>query len=48
PGSPADAYRYSLTVNSPNGSRTIDSVDGMTPPELYQVYDAIRSLGTGS
>ncbi len=48
PGSPADAYRYSLTVNSPNGSRTIASVDGMTPPELYLVYDAIRSLGTGS
>lgn len=48
PGSPADAYRYSLTVSSPNGSRTVNSVDGMTPPELYQVYDAIRSLGAGS
>ncbi|MFN8560205.1 MAG: protealysin inhibitor emfourin [Anaerolineae bacterium] len=48
PGSAADAYRYSLTVNGANGSRTITSDDGMTPPELYQVYDAVRNLGSGS
>lgn len=48
PGSAADAYRYSLSVSSDTGSRTITSEDGMTPPELYAIYDAIRSLGSDS
>jgi len=48
PGSAADAYRYSLSVNGANGSRMITSEDGMTPPELYEVFDAIRSLGSDS
>jgi hypothetical protein len=40
----SDAYTYSLSVNAPTGSRTISSQDGMTPPELAQIYDAIRAL----
>jgi hypothetical protein len=48
PSGATDTYRYSLTVNAPNGSLTITSEDGMTPPELYQVYDAIRALNQPS
>lgn len=40
----ADAYHYSLTVQSDQGSRTIFSQDGLTPQELSDVYDAIRAL----
>jgi hypothetical protein len=43
-GAATDAYRYTLTVDAPNGSRTIISQDGLTPPELYDVYNAIRAL----
>ncbi len=43
--SSADTYRYSLNVESAVGSRTIFSQDGLTPPELEQIYDAIRALG---
>lgn len=48
PSGAADTYRYSLTVDAPNGSKSITSEDGMTPPELYQVYDAIRALNQSS
>lgn len=41
----ADTYRYTLIVVSAGRRRTITSQDGLTPPELYQVYDAIRALG---
>jgi hypothetical protein len=44
PSAPVDAYQYSLTVNAAQGSRTISSQDGLTPPELNQIYDAIRNL----
>ena len=44
PSGAADAYQYSLTVNAAQGTRTISSQDGMTPPQLNQIYDAIRSL----
>ncbi len=45
PGRSADSYRYALAVDSTAGSRTILTDDGMTPPELSQIYDAMRSLG---
>ncbi len=44
PGGSADTYKYTLTVNSTNRSRTIISQDGMTPPELFGVYTAITNL----
>lgn len=44
----ADAYHYTLTVNGSQGSRTIFSQDGLTPPALFEVYDAIRTLGESS
>ncbi|MEO8396876.1 MAG: hypothetical protein ABI700_28030 [Chloroflexota bacterium] len=47
-GGTADAYLYSLSVDSTAGSRTITSQDGMTPPELSQAYDAILALSSGS
>ncbi len=46
--SSADTYRYSLDVETSLGSRTVFSQDGLTPPELQQIYDAIRALGGGS
>ncbi|MBI1256359.1 MAG: hypothetical protein GC204_02705 [Chloroflexi bacterium] len=48
PAGAGDAYLYSLSVTSPTGSRTVTSQDGMTPPELAQVYDAIRALSAGA
>jgi hypothetical protein len=45
PGSSADIYKYTLTVSTPNGSRTLVSQDGMTPAELFEVYNAIIALG---
>jgi hypothetical protein len=44
PGGSADTYKYTLTVNTENGSRTIVSQDGMTPTELFEVYNAILAL----
>ncbi len=41
----ADTYRYTVTIVSAGRRRTITSQDGLTPPELYEVYDAIRTLG---
>ena len=43
--STADTYHYSLNVTSERGSRTVFSQDGLTPPELEQIYDALRALG---
>lgn len=44
-GAAADAYTYSLTVESGGSSRTIMSQDGFTPPALFAIYDALRALG---
>jgi hypothetical protein len=44
PGGSTDTYKYTLTVNTENRSRTLISQDGMTPPELFEVYNAILSL----
>ena len=44
PGGSNDTYKYTLTVNSASRSRTLVSQDGMTPPELFEVYNAIISL----
>jgi hypothetical protein len=42
---PSEAFRYSLTVNSPIASRTIFAEDGLTPPELRTIFSAILGLG---
>jgi len=44
PAGTGDAYLYSLSVDAATGSRTVTSQDGMTPPELGQIYDALRTL----
>lgn len=44
PGGSTDTYKYTLTVNSADRSRTVVSQDGMTPPELVEIYNAIISL----
>ena len=44
PGGSADTYKYTLTVNTENRSRTLVSQDGMTPAELFEVYNAILAL----
>lgn len=44
-GAAADAYRYTLTVNGPQGSRTVTAEDGLTPMELLFIFDSIRALG---
>ncbi len=44
PGATSDSYTYSVTVTTADRSRTIQSQDGLTPPQLNQLYDAIRSL----
>jgi len=43
-GGASDIYHYTLMVDSEIGSRTIQSDDGLTPPELNEIYDAIRAL----
>lgn len=45
PGVGADRFRYSLEVIGPLGSRTISAQDGLTPPELMDVFEAISQLG---
>jgi hypothetical protein len=47
PAGTGDAYLYSLSVSAKTGSRTVTSQDGMTPPELGQIYDALRALNNG-
>ena len=44
-GASADTYHYTLTVDSAGRNRTITSQDGMTPPELTQLYGSITNLG---
>ncbi len=44
PGATSDTYTYSVTVTTADRSRTIQSQDGLTPPQLNQLYDAIRKL----
>lgn len=43
-----DAYSYYLTVDSPLGSRTISAQDGMTPPELIDLFSFFGQLGASS
>jgi hypothetical protein len=47
PASP-DAYSYFLTVDSPMGSRTLNTQDGMTPPELLDLFSFFAELGTST
>ncbi len=44
-GASPDAYRYTLTVDGPLGSRTVMAEDGLTPMELLFIFDSIRALG---
>ncbi len=40
-----DRFQYSLSVEARDGrSRTLNTEDGLTPPELLALYDLIRSL----
>jgi hypothetical protein len=41
-----DAFLYSLTVDSNIGSRTINAQDGLTPPELVDLFSFFSQLGT--
>ena len=40
-----DAFLYSLTVDSNVGSRTINAQDGLTPPELADLFNFFVGLG---
>lgn len=40
-----DAFLYSLTVDSNVGSRTISAQDGLTPPELVELFNFFSQLG---
>jgi hypothetical protein len=42
---PPDAFLYSLTVDSNVGSRTINAQDGLTPPELADLFGFFAGLG---
>lgn len=41
----ADAFSYSLTVASDQGSRTISAQDGFIPPELLELFGFFAGLG---
>jgi hypothetical protein len=43
---PPDAFFYSLAVDSNIGSRTINAQDGLTPPELGELFSFFAALGT--
>jgi hypothetical protein len=40
-----DAFLYSLTVDSNVGSRSINAQDGLTPPELGELFSFFAGLG---
>lgn len=44
-GAGTDQFRYTVTLETPEGSRTLTTVDGLTPPELYELYEAMKALG---
>ena len=46
PGTSADTYQYSVTVNRAGSSRTIQAEDGFTPPELLQFLTLLSSIAT--
>lgn len=41
----ADRFRYTVTLETPQGSRTLTTVDGMTPTPLLQLYEALKAVG---
>lgn len=41
----ADTLYYSLTVDGPDGSRTIDTQDDLTPPELLELFRLLSEIG---
>lgn len=44
PGTSADIYKYTLTVERAGSSKTIDAQDGMTPPELMDIFALVTLL----
>jgi hypothetical protein len=38
-------FSYSLTVEGEEGSRTVYAHDNLTPPELMEIFDLLRSFG---
>jgi hypothetical protein len=46
PGTSADTYQYSVTVNRAGSSRTIKAEDGFAPPELQQLLSLLGSIAT--
>lgn len=44
PGTSADTYHYSVTVNRAGSSRTINAEDGFVPPELQQFLALLGSV----
>ncbi len=46
PGTSADAYHYSLTVDRNGNSRTINAEDGFIPTPMVQVFGLISALGS--
>lgn len=45
PGTSADTYHYSVTVERAGSSRTLKAEDGFLPPELVQFLSLLSSLG---
>jgi hypothetical protein len=44
PGTSADTYHYSVTVERAGSSRTINAEDGFTPSELLQFFSLLGSI----
>ncbi|MBI5666443.1 MAG: hypothetical protein HZC41_00425 [Chloroflexi bacterium] len=45
PGTGADVYQYSVTVERQGASRTIDAQDGLTPAQLMALITALSEIG---
>ncbi|MBK8024310.1 MAG: hypothetical protein IPK19_23480 [Chloroflexi bacterium] len=44
-GRAPDLFQYTITVETPFGSQTLTTQDGLTPDPLLALYAAIRALG---
>lgn len=45
PGTGADVYQYSVTVDRGGASRMIDAQDGLTPSELMALFTVLGQIG---
>ncbi|MDZ4771134.1 MAG: hypothetical protein SGJ24_18595 [Chloroflexota bacterium] len=43
-GASPDVFQYTLTIESPQGGRTLVTQDGMTPDSLLALYDTLKGL----